>query len=339
MPIEGFGFPFPQGVGMNRMLSSLVVVFSALMFLWPAAAKGEDCRKARQHYEKGSRLLNYEERRQAFQAAVDLCPSFAEAHVNLADALENLALCGKEFGRENLQRNNALLDRAIKEYQEALKYNPRLFVAYLGLAENLTRIGLYAKAKESYAKALAINSAHPLERRARDGLEAVNRMMAREKDGFKNSQEIVSRFKQSSRDSSVGTIMGFEEFTAMRDRQRFINIVFDEWSSQLSRKETLEQLKEIGSALASPEMARCRFVVEGHTDDRGGYERNMMLSMQRAEAVKNYLASTFGIQPTRITSQGFGYDRPRFPNDTPEHLLGNRRVELLIIEDLKDKRN
>jgi outer membrane protein OmpA-like peptidoglycan-associated protein len=324
---------------MKRMMFSLFVFVSALSLLCPAAAQGEDCEKARQEYQNGSRLLNYEARRQVFQAAVDLCPAFAEAHVNLADALENLALSGKEFGTENLQRNNALLDRAIREYQEAIKYNPKLFVAYIGLAENFTRIGLYAKAKESYAKALEIHPSHPLARRAREGLETVNRLMAEEKDGFKSSREIINKFKQSSRDSSVGAIMGFEEFTALRDRQRFINIVFDEWSFRLNRKETLEQLKEIGSALASPEMTRCRFVVEGHTDDRGGHERNKILSMQRAEAVKNYLVSTFGIQPSKITSQGFGYDRPRFPNDTPEHLLGNRRVELLVLEDLKDKRD
>ena len=320
---------------MNRIRStfektlSLLVVISVLLL---GTADAEDCNKAKEIYTAGVKLLNYQERANAFRKAVDLCPSFADAHVNLADAFENLAMMSKDLTQKNLAMNNKFLDMAIKEYQEALKIKSNLFVAHLGLAENYTRIGLYAKAKESYQNALIAGPRHQLASRAKAGLQAVDRAIAEDKDGFKKSQEIVQRFKQSSKDPVFSKLMGFEDFTAVRDRQRFINIVFDEWSYQLTRKETITQLEEIGKALSSSDLARCQFIVEGHTDPRGGQERNQKLSCDRAEAVKSFLVNRFKIDGSKITTQGFGYDRRRFPNDTPDNMLKNRRVELLIAE-------
>jgi outer membrane protein OmpA-like peptidoglycan-associated protein len=307
----------------------LIVGISALLL---GTADAQDCNKAKEIYATGTKLLNYQERANAFRKAVDLCPSFADAHVNLADAFENLAMLSKDLTQKNLAMNNKFLDMAIKEYQEALKIKSNLFVAHLGLAENYTRIGLYSKAKESYQNALAAEPNNRLAPRAKAGLQSIERAIAEDKDGFKKSQEIVQRFKRSSKDPAFSKLMGFEDFTAVKDRQRFINIVFDEWSDQLNRKETITQLEEIGNALSSSDLARCQFIVEGHTDPRGGQERNQKLSWDRAEAVKSFLVSRFNIDGSKITTQGFGYDRPRFPNDSPDNMLRNRRVELLIAE-------
>jgi len=281
--------------------------------------------------------MNFDQRLQAFQAAVDLCPSFAEARVNLADALENLAMSSKAFNQQNLRFNNELLDKAIQEYQQAIKINNKLFVAYLGLGENYLRIGLYPKAGEAFKTALDVEPHNELAGRARAGLTAVEQLAAQEKEGFKTSQEIVQRYKRSTKEPLLTKLMGFEESTAVRDRQRFINIVFDEWSYRLNRKETLAQLDEIGKALSSADLAQCQFVVEGHTDNRGGVERNQRLSDDRAAAVKAYLVDRFKIDQSKISTQGFGLTRPRFPNDTAQNMLGNRRVELLIIEQTQSK--
>ena len=319
-----------------RGLLVFITVTAAVFFPQPADT-AEDCTLARKYYKQGTALLNPAERREAFQKAVELCPSFAEARVNLADSLENLANTGKIFSQENLVANNQLLDKARTEYSEALKYNDRLFPAYLGLAENYFRVGLYEKARESYKKALDLAPPNRLRQRTIEGLKAVEGLLTQEKDQFTSAEEIVSRYKKSSSKTSVN-IMGFEEFTVVRDRQRFVSIVFDEWSSKLNRKETIAQLEEIGKAVTSQNLTGCRFIVEGHTDNRGGYERNQTLSGQRAESVKGYLVNRFGVAPSRIKTQGFGYNRPRFSNDTPENRLKNRRVELLIIEQNADKK-
>lgn len=69
--------------------------------------------------------------------------------------------------------------------------------------------------------------------------------------------------------------------------------------------------------------------IQGHTDSRGSDEYNMGLSLRRANAVRDYLASQ-GIAGTRMTTRGFGKSAPAYSNDTPEGMAQNRRVEFLI---------
>ena len=70
------------------------------------------------------------------------------------------------------------------------------------------------------------------------------------------------------------------------------------------------------------------FEVDGHTDSDAGDKHNQILSENRANAVKNFLASQ-GIT-AEITIKGYGKTRPIASNDTPEGKQKNRRVEILI---------
>ncbi len=72
--------------------------------------------------------------------------------------------------------------------------------------------------------------------------------------------------------------------------------------------------------------------IEGHTDSRGSDAYNMRLSQARAEAVRDYLISK-GVEPDRLIARGYGETRPIVPNDTPEHMAMNRRVEAHILEN------
>lgn len=71
-------------------------------------------------------------------------------------------------------------------------------------------------------------------------------------------------------------------------------------------------------------------VIEGHTDDVGGYEYNMRLSQARAESVMQYLIGNFGIEPGRLSAKGYGYTRRVDYNTTPEGRQHNRRVEAIV---------
>lgn len=284
-----------------------------------------DCGKAKQVYQGAINLLNYEERRAAFQKAVDLCPSFPEAHVNLGDALENLA----KIHKNDIARFNQLLDAAAWEYLQAAKLRNDLFPAFVGLGETLRVMGLYTQSEQAYHKALQLRPGHPA---AVAGLQKIKAINSFEHDGFKTSKEIVTHFRKASEDKGQGTLMGFKDETAIKDRIRFNNILFDEWSFQLNRPEAEKQLKEIGEAVNNPELKDSLFVVEGHTDNRGGEERNTKLSWDRAESVRKYLIDHFKVDASRVKTQGFGYSRPRFPNDSPVNMLKNRRVELLFID-------
>ena len=71
-------------------------------------------------------------------------------------------------------------------------------------------------------------------------------------------------------------------------------------------------------------------VVEGHTDSQGSDSTNLILSQDRADAVKQYIVSNFGYNPERISSIGYGEARPVATNDTAEGRARNRRIDLVI---------
>ena len=65
-------------------------------------------------------------------------------------------------------------------------------------------------------------------------------------------------------------------------------------------------------------------LVEGHTDNVGDDEDNLLLSQQRADVVMKYLTDK-KVDPTRLTAQGFGETQPIKSNNTPEGRALNRR--------------
>jgi outer membrane protein OmpA-like peptidoglycan-associated protein len=76
---------------------------------------------------------------------------------------------------------------------------------------------------------------------------------------------------------------------------------------------------------------RLRLEVAGHTDATGDPTYNQGLSMQRAEAVRDYLVAQ-GVNPKHIGATGYGGQRPIADNTTSEGLRKNRRVELRILQ-------
>lgn len=68
--------------------------------------------------------------------------------------------------------------------------------------------------------------------------------------------------------------------------------------------------------------------IEGHTDLVGGDEFNLNLSIQRAEAVRNYLVQSMRMDASKIHVRGFGRYEPLVITGTPEEQAPNRRVEI-----------
>lgn len=89
-------------------------------------------------------------------------------------------------------------------------------------------------------------------------------------------------------------------------------------------------LEELGTALK--ENPKVRVNIIGHTDSDGKEAENQKLSEQRAESVKNYLNKNFGIELSRMTTQGKGELDPISTNTTEEAKKQNRRVEFKIIK-------
>ncbi len=102
--------------------------------------------------------------------------------------------------------------------------------------------------------------------------------------------------------------------------------MFDTGSDR-TRAESTPTLKEIGEMLRQHGDLRIR--IEGHTDNVGNAASNQSLSQTRAESVKAYLVSSYGIDGGRLEAQGFGANKPSSSNDTPEGRQQNRRVEMV----------
>jgi len=78
--------------------------------------------------------------------------------------------------------------------------------------------------------------------------------------------------------------------------------------------------------LAQPEL---RLDIEGHTSSDGTFNANMKLSNERAASVKNYLVRK-GVDPSRLTSEGFGPTKPLNEGKTEQERALNRRVEMKL---------
>jgi outer membrane protein OmpA-like peptidoglycan-associated protein len=69
--------------------------------------------------------------------------------------------------------------------------------------------------------------------------------------------------------------------------------------------------------------------VEGHTDNKGSAQGNLTLSKKRAASVLAALVAV-GIEKTRLSSEGFGQEKPIDSNSTDDGRANNRRVEFHI---------
>jgi OmpA-OmpF porin, OOP family len=74
--------------------------------------------------------------------------------------------------------------------------------------------------------------------------------------------------------------------------------------------------------------------ISGHTDSKGKADYNLGLSQRRADSVKLYFVSR-GIASSRLTSVGFGKDRPIADNSTASGRATNRRTEFRLIDAAK----
>ncbi len=71
--------------------------------------------------------------------------------------------------------------------------------------------------------------------------------------------------------------------------------------------------------------------VEGHTDNTGSRQGNMLVSQRRADAVLKALAQRKATVGREAVAIGVGPDRPIATNDTEKGKALNRRIELTII--------
>jgi outer membrane protein OmpA-like peptidoglycan-associated protein len=122
-----------------------------------------------------------------------------------------------------------------------------------------------------------------------------------------------------------------------------INVTFD---SELLFEKGKSKLSDEGKSAISKiskvlsEYPDTYILVEGHTSadpklaSKANEEANLKLSKDRADAV-GLLMKKSGITDERVVEKWHGGALPKFPNDSPENMAKNRRVEVAIIANEK----
>lgn len=104
------------------------------------------------------------------------------------------------------------------------------------------------------------------------------------------------------------------------------DILFETGKAELSPKAD-KQLDLLAKAMLK--YPKDRITLTGHTDNVGSNEDNMVLSRNRAKALKDRLVRD-GVAPKDVKSIGMGETVPLVDNDTAEHRTLNRRAEMDI---------
>ena len=126
----------------------------------------------------------------------------------------------------------------------------------------------------------------------------------------------------------------FKEFVKNIDLKRAVsgaklvlrNIFFDTDKSDL-RKESNAELGKLVKLMQ--EQPALKLEISGHTDNVGSEEHNQKLSVDRAQAVVNYLTKR-GVAKSRLEAKGYAFNRPVGTNDTEDGRQLNRRTEIEV---------
>ena len=117
----------------------------------------------------------------------------------------------------------------------------------------------------------------------------------------------------------------------LASRVKFESIEFDVGKSGL-KTEMYADLNKVVNFLYDNIDFKLR--ISGHTDSRGNPQKNLELSRQRAQNIRDYIVLFAGIYEGRVDYEGYGDTRPIIENEsTDEDRKINRRVEFEIYRE------
>jgi len=103
-------------------------------------------------------------------------------------------------------------------------------------------------------------------------------------------------------------------------------IHFDSGKSEIKQGST-QTLKNIAEFLNTH--PNKKYIIAGHTDNKGNFDVNLKLSLERANAVLNELVTNYNVKVTQLKAYGDGSTAPIATNTTDEGRAKNRRVEIV----------
>jgi outer membrane protein OmpA-like peptidoglycan-associated protein len=133
--------------------------------------------------------------------------------------------------------------------------------------------------------------------------------------------------RKAMEQATAGTGIGVER---TNDNQLKVNVPSD-ISFDTGRSNVKPELRPVLDQFASGLDQTMIVTIVGHTDSTGSDAINNPLSVDRANSVRDYLA-TRGIVPARVQTSGLGASQPIADNNTDAGRAKNRRVEIFLRE-------
>jgi len=167
---------------------------------------------------------------------------------------------------------------------------------------------------------------------AQKRMEELRKAQAQAEERAAQFRKLVSQFKALT---DAGKLQ-----VEIRENRMIVRlgdkILFDPGKTDLKPegKDALKQVTEVLKTLPNR-----NFQVAGHTDNvpikSKRFRSNWDLSTARAVEVTNFMIAA-GMEPKRLSAAGYADQSPVAPNDTPENMAKNRRIEITLVPNLDD---
>ena len=310
------------------MQKNIILIQLIVIFIFPLQTWANNCDKANLLINQAYHL-SHQPAEQKLLEALQLCPSNATAHNNLAVIYE--------------KKGN--YKQALYHYRQALKLYPNYFPAWVGIGDVYYKQQELALSLEAYLQAC---KNHPRARLRVSELLKDNRYRTAKQNEVIKHESLALLYDEKrlkklyqlanqcrEQYKSVATAQATKAF--LETLVIFRNILFKTSSADLSNLSE-SQLDEIALTLNSKFRDK-EIKIAGHSDSQGwvGKTReeskrlNQELSEKRAEAVKSGLIER-GVPESQIQTRGFGDKKPRLKAYGKAAWAKNRRVEIEVVE-------
>jgi outer membrane protein OmpA-like peptidoglycan-associated protein len=146
-------------------------------------------------------------------------------------------------------------------------------------------------------------------------------------DGF--IQHLTPKASNSRQAKGLGDSKGLGSVEP--DQPKVGALILFDFDSANIKTESYELLNEFAKALKTG-LKDAKFEIIGHTDNVGTEAYNLGLSIQRAQAVKDFLVKGLDIEAERLEITGYGETKPIDSNNTEIGRAQNRRVEFMRLD-------
>ncbi|MGB6324314.1 MAG: OmpA family protein [Methylocella sp.] len=124
--------------------------------------------------------------------------------------------------------------------------------------------------------------------------------------------------------------------TIVRDKPSIAIEINFEFNSATLAPSAMSTARTLGEALSSADLKGSTFIVEGHTDAKGGETFNQRLSERRAEAINRFLVEHYGIPAANLVAVGYG--KTKLKNKDNPFGAENRRVRVVnMVNNMANK--